>query len=175
MTRTLAYTYSDDYLKYNLGKYHPMGPMRIQVSDNLLRCSPLSERMQTFKPRQATHEELLSFHDPKYIKVVESVSATLEEATDYGLGTIECPVFPDLHTSASTIVGGMLEATKRVITGETQHEFPILAGMHHAHADRADGFCYYNDVVIALKYALEQGRILRELEFDLPIRTSVSN
>lgn len=157
MARTLAYTYSDDYLKYNLGKYHPMTPMRLQVADNLIRCSPISERIQRFKPRQATPEELVTFHDPKYVKVVESASATLEEATDYGLGTMECPVFLDLHTSAATIVGGMLEAAKRVIAGESAIEFPILAGMHHAHTDRADGFCYYNDVAITVKYALAHG------------------
>ncbi|MFQ5980124.1 MAG: acetoin utilization protein AcuC [Candidatus Heimdallarchaeota archaeon] len=155
--QTLAYTYSDDYLKYNLGKYHPMGPMRVEVADMLVRCSPLSEQMRMFKPRQATHDELVTFHDPRYVKAVESVSATLEEAQVYGLGTMECPVFPELHTSASTIVGGILDATKRVVAEETALEFPILAGMHHAHAARADGFCYYNDIVIALKYALDHG------------------
>lgn len=157
MVRTLAYTYSDDYLSYNLGKYHPMGPMRIEVADKLVRCSPLNDRMRMFKPRQATHDELVTFHDPKYVKVVEAVSTTLEEAQDYGLGTMECPVFPELHASASTIVGGMLEATKRVVAEESKIEFPILAGMHHAHATRADGFCYYNDIAIALKYALKRG------------------
>ncbi|MHA2232062.1 MAG: acetoin utilization protein AcuC [Candidatus Hodarchaeales archaeon] len=157
LEQTLAYTYSDDYLKYNLGKYHPMGPMRIEVADKLVRCSPISDRMRLFKPRQATNDELVTFHDPKYVKVVESVSTTLEEAQNYGLGTMECPVFPELHTSASTIVGGMLDATKRVVAEESRIEFPILAGMHHAHATRAEGFCYYNDIVIALKYALKRG------------------
>ncbi len=155
--QSLAYTYSDTYLKYNLGKYHPMTPMRIGVADHLLRCSPLQEHFQYYTPREATHDELLTYHTPKYVKVVESLSFQGGEATEYGLGTIECPVFPDLHYSASTIVGGMLEATKRVVTEETRQEFVILAGMHHAHPERADGFCYYNDVVIAIKKALNQG------------------
>jgi len=144
-----------------------MGPMRIAVADYLLRNS-LSENIQHFKPREATHEELMTFHDPKYIKVVESVSFQGGEAKEYGLGTIECPVFPDLHFSASTIVGGMLNATKRVIDGETKTEFVILAGMHHAHAAEANGFCYYNDCVIALKEALKRG-VKRILYLDTDI------
>ena len=73
----------------------------------------------------------------------------------YRIGTMENPLFPGLYKRASTAVGGSILAAELAMDGRVV--FHPSGGTHHGRADRASGFCYFNDPVFAVLTFLEQG------------------
>jgi acetoin utilization protein AcuC len=67
-----------------------------------------------------------------------------------------------MHGAAATIVGGTLRAAELVMSGEVDRAFAIAGGLHHAHRDRASGFCIYSDLAAAIAWIREVhgGRVL---------------
>jgi acetoin utilization protein AcuC len=77
---------------------------------------------------------------------------------------MENPVFPGLFRRASTAVGGSILAAELAMAGRVV--FHPSGGTHHGRANRASGFCYFNDPVFAILSFLEQG-VSRVLYVDL--------
>jgi len=82
----------------------------------------------------------------------------------YRIGTMENPLFPGLYRRATTAVGGSIQAAELAMDGRVV--FHPSGGTHHGRAERASGFCYFNDPVFAILTFLEQG-IERILYVDL--------
>jgi acetoin utilization protein AcuC len=77
---------------------------------------------------------------------------------------MENPLFPGLFERAATAVGGSILAAKVALGGGLA--FHPAGGTHHGRADRASGFCYFNDPVFAILTLLEGG-LRRVLYVDL--------
>ena len=107
----------------------------------------------------ADRATLEQFHAPDYLDALERVSAdgvaTADDRQQYNLGTMECPIFPDLWTRATASVGGAILAADLAIDGTIA--FHPGGGTHHGRPDRASGFCYLNDPVFAVKRLLDRG------------------
>ncbi|MFX0182881.1 MAG: acetoin utilization protein AcuC [Candidatus Hodarchaeota archaeon] len=164
--------WSDKYAEYNLGETHPMNPRRLLVPFHLFKSLKIFEKpqIQIFAPHPASESNLSLFHSSEYIKAVKVLAEIGGGARlKYGLGTGDCPVFPEMHEASCFIVGGALEGVKRIQKGEVQQAFALLGGLHHAFAERAAGFCYYNDVVIAIKYLQQEYGINRVLYIDTDV------
>jgi acetoin utilization protein AcuC len=80
----------------------------------------------------------------------------LEELMQYGLGTQDNPIFPDIHRACAHVVGGVLRAARLVINGEAEHVLCISGGLHHALRWKASGFCIYNDAAVAIARLKEE-------------------
>jgi len=127
---------------------------RLEVTWNLPMMSGLlnSPRISIQPMRLATREELLLFHDPSYIETLELFgNMGTAFSARFGLDTDECPIFPGVDKYASYPVGGTIDAVMGVADGEFEDAVSFLGGFHHAMESQAGGFCYYNDIVIALK------------------------
>jgi acetoin utilization protein AcuC len=116
-----------------------------------------NERILKQPMRLATREELGRFHDPSFIETLE-LFGNMGSAfsSRFGLDTDECPIFRDVHKYASYPVGAIIDAAMGVAEGKFQDAMSFLGGYHHATESRAGGFCYYNDVVIAIKMLKEK-------------------
>ncbi|MFX0016766.1 MAG: acetoin utilization protein AcuC [Promethearchaeota archaeon] len=164
--------WSDQYTDYNLGEGHPMNPKRLLIPYQLFKSLNIFEMPDiiTFTPSLATDSDLLLFHSPSYIEGMKALSKAGGGARlRLGLGTGDCPVFPRMHEASRLVVGGALEGVRRIQNGDVQQAFAILGGLHHAFAERASGFCYYNDVVIAIKYLQQKYGIERVLYIDTDV------
>ena len=136
--------------------------------------------------RAATIEELRLIHTEDYIAEVqrlskaEEIDAFLNEmysettqsslrelAEQYGFGEGDTPPMPGMHDVAALIAGGTIVALSAVMglpdggtfTSENDrplHVFHPAGGLHHALAERASGFCVYNDVSVAIARLLEE-------------------
>jgi acetoin utilization deacetylase AcuC-like enzyme/GNAT superfamily N-acetyltransferase len=84
----------------------------------------------------------------------------------YGFDEGDTPSFAGMHDAAAAIAGGTLVALSAVMglpeggqfTGELErplHVFHPAGGLHHAQADRASGFCVYNDIAVAIAHLLQ--------------------
>lgn len=175
--------YSPALTGYDLGREHPLKPERFALAVALLEAYGLvpagtstgaapgagATPLRVLPPVPAGDEQLLRVHSPEYVAAVKDAS---EHPGHYlwpraGLGSLDTPVFRGMHEASALVAGGSLGATRAVLSGDVSRAFSIAGGLHHAHRDRAAGFCVYNDCAVAIADALEQQPEMRALYIDI--------
>lgn len=163
--RFVASDYCD---RPGFGRNHPLSIRRVGAVLDLCRRLGWLDGQQLARSRPASRAELAVFHDPDYVaaleRAVESGMVEPEARQRYGFGTLENPIFADLFDRAATQVGGSLLAAELALEGRIV--FHPAGGTHHGRPDRASGFCYFNDPVLAVRRLQERG-VRRVLYADL--------
>jgi acetoin utilization protein AcuC len=75
-------------------------------------------------------------------------------------------VFPGVWDCARLVAGGSLLAADLVARGEVDRAFHFAGGLHHAVDQRASGFCYVNDAVLAIMRLRERGLRVAYVDID---------
>lgn len=70
--RKVSYFHHDDVGKFFYYKDHPMKPKRMAMTHSLIETFDLYRKMDVYKSRYATKEELLKFHHPEYVNYLEN-------------------------------------------------------------------------------------------------------
>jgi acetoin utilization deacetylase AcuC-like enzyme len=70
--RKVCYLYNEDITKYEFSKEHPMKTKRMKMVHSLVNNYGLSSHLKMYHSKQATSEEIASFHHPQYVKYLES-------------------------------------------------------------------------------------------------------
>src|SRR5262249_30394562 len=127
-------------------------------------------RAKVLGPEPAELDAIARFHQRDYIEVLRAVSAGdwVPHAVRYGLGPGDNPMFPGLWEAAQLAAGGSLLAAQVVAEGEADRAFHFAGGLHHAMPDRASGFCYVNDAVLAIMKLRERGWRVAYVDIDPP-------
>ncbi|WP_083372716.1 acetoin utilization protein AcuC [Paraoerskovia marina] len=151
--------WSPDFLQYDFGPGHPMAPTRLDLTVDLVRSLGITEAdgVDVVEPVSADDATIARVHDVAYIQAVRAAAAGEEPDLSVGLGTVDDPVFPDIHVAAARIFGASWDAAGAVWSGRTQHAVNVAGGMHHAMPGAASGFCVYNDAVAAIRRLLDDG------------------
>lgn len=145
-------------LGYDFGPTHPMSPVRLELTELLVRELGLLEAVAVVEPRVAPDEALLAVHTPEYVRAVREASLFgAEPRGAFGLGTGDVPAFWRMHEASARIVGGTLAAGLAVWRGELEHAVNFTGGLHHAMPAAASGFCVYNDAAVAIRAMLDDG------------------
>ncbi|MDA0998177.1 MAG: acetoin utilization protein AcuC [Proteobacteria bacterium] len=149
---------SEIYRRQGFGDNHPLAIPRVGLVIEL--CQALGWLPDGFEPSPpASIDELTRFHAADYIAAVQRCDgngrAEIEDRERYNLGTRENPVFEGLFARARTSCGGSSAAAKVALAGGIG--FNPAGGTHHGMPDRAHGFCYFNDPVMAILTLLEGG------------------
>ncbi|AZI57680.1 acetoin utilization protein AcuC [Nakamurella antarctica] len=145
-------------LAYNLGAEHPLHPLRWELTMSLADQLGVLEGIELLTPTQADDETLGTVHSAAYIAAVKASSvAGARPQGIHGLGTPDNPIFEHMHSAASLIAGGSVQAARAIARREVDRAANIAGGLHHAMADSASGFCVYNDAALAIKELLAQG------------------
>jgi acetoin utilization protein AcuC len=166
MRGKLVYPYSESLLDYEFSADHPLKPERLQLTYALSRILGLIDKVHLLEPTLATRADLELFHTTDFIDAVQRSGQTLSAEYQYGLGTPDNPVFPQIYVTGERYVGATLDAMKRIIDGAS-NAFCISGGLHHAHRNAASGFCIFNDVAVAINYLKKKkGNDIRCLYFD---------
>ncbi|HVO76903.1 MAG TPA: acetoin utilization protein AcuC, partial [Candidatus Bathyarchaeia archaeon] len=108
------------------------------------------------------------FHTPQYIEALRRADSGTEvdiEMLRHGIGTAENPVFKGVHEFSALAATASLAAARHIIGG-ARAAFNPCGGFHHAHADRASGFCYVNDIVIAIEELRRAGLKVAYVDID---------
>ena len=156
-----AMVWDEALAEYDFGPGHPLSPIRVQLAMRLIREFGLDEGagvdvLGDIDP--VSDETLERVHDPDFIAAVRAAGGVPPVADPArGLGTSDDPVFANMHRAASRVCGATLRAAQSVWRGDTAHAVNLAGGLHHAMADRAGGFCIYNDVAVAIQWMLDQG------------------
>ena len=152
-----ALIWDRSFTTYQFKPDHPFNPRRLELTVSLIEAMGLvdGDRCRFVAPRVATYEELLSVHSTEFIEAVRRLSDPGADRTDalrWGLGSDDNPIFPGMHEATARVVGGTLTAAELVMSGEVDRAFAIAGGLHHAHRDRASGFCIYSDLAVAIHW-----------------------
>jgi len=149
----VLYFHDDEFDLYDFGEGHGFTPLRQRLTaDLLMECGLLTRDAIRTAP-VASDDELLLFHTREYLEAVRSQGSWRYGAPErWGLGTRDNPIFPHMHRAAAVRVGATLEAVREVMAGRKAHALNLGGGLHHALADRASGFCIYNDIAVAIAW-----------------------
>ena len=106
------------------------------------------------RPRRATRAEMTRFHTDEYIDLIARVTPEIaDELTDNGTRFLigeDCPALDGLFDFCSISCGGSISAANRINSGLTDVAINWSGGLHHAKKREASGFCYTNDIVLAI-------------------------
>lgn len=155
-----ALFWSPQLLQYDFGAHHPMHPSRLEATWSLVQELGLDARpgASVQIPDVADDAALALAHSPDYIRAVRSVSEDpSREVPECGLGTEDTPGYAGVHEASARLAGGTLQAAEAILDGTAARAVNFGGGMHHAFADRASGFCVYNDCAVAIQRLLDGG------------------
>ena len=131
-----------------------MRPHRVRLTHHLVVGYGLYKHLNVFRPKKATRKDFTAFHSDDYVQFLQEV--TPENAEDhlhafesFGIGD-DCPIFDGLYEYCQTYTGGSLSGAARLNQGCADIVANWAGGLHHAKKNEAEGFCYINDIVLAI-------------------------
>ncbi|MBI5644451.1 MAG: acetoin utilization protein AcuC [Deltaproteobacteria bacterium] len=165
-----AFLYSEKFGSFFYGPEHPMRPVRLKLTYELMKELKLDALpdSEIVIARQATESELLLFHSLEYIRVLKEANTGIipVAGSAHGLGFGDNPVFNGVYEWSLYSTGASVQAAELVLSGKAKTAFNIAGGLHHAMPNRASGFCYINDAAVAIKYLVNQGKRVAYIDVD---------
>ena len=161
--------FSDELARFDYGDHHPFKPMRARNTLELCeRYGLLGGEARLEVPGVATREALARFHEDGYLDVLAQVSAGGFElsALERGIGSDDCPPLLGVYDFSARVAGATLSAVDLVMSGSATRAFNLVGGLHHAYRDHAEGFCYVNDVGVAIEQLLDDGKRVAFVDID---------
>jgi len=180
MTRRAAFVYDEAMSQHQLRADHPMRPIRLQHTFDLLNAySAFDGSSSRLVPaRAASEQELGWLHTQEYMEAVKSFSLGLSshDLNRFNFtGQGDNPTYPGMYDAAALSTGGTLVAAEMVFQGQVDVAFNISGGLHHAAPGHASGFCVFNDPALAVKYFLAQGWRVAYVDIDAHHGDGVQN
>jgi acetoin utilization protein AcuC len=156
-----ALVWDDAELAYDFGPDHPLQPIRVLLTVELIRACGLDRGpgVVTVARDPFPLDRLLELHAEPYVEAVVRLSRDPDPrgAPRFGLGPGDTPVFAGMHEASSAVCGASVAAARAVWEGRVDHAFNPAGGLHHAMPDRAAGFCVYDDPAAAIRWLLDHG------------------
>lgn len=162
---TTAFVDRQGLAGYDLGTDHPLAPVNRELAIDLIRMYGMLDRDDvTVLPPGTCDEGLIArVHTPAYMAQVRRYSAqpALAHAFEAGMWGLaaggDTPAFAGMHEAAVAVCGASVTAAMEVWEGRATRVFSAAGGLHHAFANKANGFCIYNDAAVAIQALLDAG------------------
>ena len=161
-----AYITHPDCIKHEMGNMHPESPDRIGAINDLLLMKGLLDCMQSFDAPLATEKQLAQAHSSLYIHTIASMSPT----KGYVQVDPDTSMNPYTYQAALRAAGAAVLATDLVIEGKANSAFcNVRPPGHHAEYAAAGGFCFFNNVVVGIRHALNVHGLKRVALIDFDV------
>jgi len=134
----------------------PMEKFRM-VFERLKKEAELDDSL-FITPEPASREMLEAVHTPAYLDALEELRMTPEIISS------ELPISREIVDAYKLAAGGTVRACEAAL--ETGCAVNLTGGFHHAFADKAEGFCYINDIAVGIRWMQRKGRIERAFVVD---------
>ena len=156
-----GYIFHPQYLKHDT-QSHPENSGRLRAIQDRIKSSEIYTHLHFPEPRFATDDELKKNHDLDHINHVRNSCQNGTQNLDGD--TVICSESWD---AAVLTAGAGLTAVDKIISGELENAFAAVRPPgHHAEKDHAMGFCLFNNVAIAARYAINKHKLNRVCIFD---------
>jgi acetoin utilization deacetylase AcuC-like enzyme len=174
MHKTGYYTHPD-CRRHDMGRGHPECPERLDAIEDRMLAARLLDVVERREAPLASTETLELAHERMHVAGIRGLADELREQEDAG-GVDHLHVDPDTalnrHTWNAVLraAGAALAATDAVVAGELENAFCATRPPgHHATRSRAMGFCFFNNVAVAARYALERHGLKRVAVVDFDV------
>ncbi len=167
-----AFVYTDKYFRYDYGSHHPLRIERLKLTHDLISAYGLLDLPDLLieETIPADPVEIAAVHGPQYLDVLKRCSANCEYDPDlaqaFGLGPGDNPVFPGMWEWSLLTSGASLQAARLVADGRVDLAFNMAGGLHHALPQKASGFCYVNDINVAITELVNRGLRVAYVDID---------
>jgi acetoin utilization deacetylase AcuC-like enzyme len=163
MEKTTALAADPICREHLAGRQHPERPERYDAVESALRQAGLLKGLAKLAARAATEDELSLCHRREYLNVARH---DVDSGYPY-LSTGDTDIGPNSWEVASRAAGAALNAVDAVAGGKARNAFCLVRPPgHHANAGRGMGFCLFNNIAIAARYAQRKHGVARVLIVD---------
>ncbi len=168
------YTHRDCHL-HEMGDGHPECPERLDAINDRLITSGMGDFLARLDAPLASPNDIELAHSRMHLASLQGLNVRLNEEITAG-GSTYLQIDPDTSINAHSYqaalraAGAAIAATDAVIAGELVNAFcSVRPPGHHATHNKAMGFCFFNNVAIAAKYALERHGLKRVAVVDFDV------
>ncbi len=175
MVNKTGYFTHPDCWKHEMGAGHPECPERLSAIEDRLLASGLADALDRREAPPASLTDIELAHGRMHVAALRGLTDGLREEIEAG-GPTHAQIDPDtslnVHTwdAALRAAGAAIAATDAVMAGELENAFcSVRPPGHHACRDKAMGFCFFNNVAVAARYALERHGLKRVAIVDFDV------
>ncbi len=162
---TTAYLTHPDYSLHQV-PHHPESAQRIQAIWMMFEQTGLLDKLVAITPTPVTDEQIYAVHTPDYLDLLKQGERETS-ALEFDGDTLAMP--ETLHV-ARLSAGGVVDAVTAVLTGQADNALAVTRPPgHHAVPDRAMGFCFLNNVAIAVRHAQKAHGVERVMIVDYDV------
>lgn len=165
----LALVYDRKFKQHQTPEAHPESPHRLSALERALQKNNLHDSLTHLLPRAATENDLVTIHDAAYVEELErtsKIAADTQKLIQPRPDT-DTWISPRSYDTAKLAAGAGLVAVDTLASGDSDSAFvAIRPPGHHALANRAYGFCLFNNVAVAARYAQQKMGLKRVLIID---------
>ena len=153
---TTAYYSHPECRLHDMGMGHPECPQRLDAIADHLRATGIDIAMDFQNAPVASVEQIERAHSASYvIEVMDHMRRVRDEGEHYAVDP-DTTVSPGTLQAALRSAGAAVAATDEVLAGRATNAFcAVRPPGHHATRDQAMGFCFFNNVAVAARHALD--------------------
>jgi acetoin utilization deacetylase AcuC-like enzyme len=161
MTKTAVFK-DDLFLEHMAGFSHIESAGRLLTLYDALATEEIGGHLVYPGFSGASHEVLCLNHSKKYVARVAQTAGKDQVNLDPDTQTS-----PRSYDAACLAAGAVVDCTRMVLAGDIDNGFCLVRPPgHHAEKDRAMGFCLFNNIAVAARYALHELNLERILIVD---------
>ncbi len=163
---TTGYITHPDFFLHEMGGYHPESPHRLTAIEDQMILSRIDDFITRIDAPLASEDQIALVHDQQMIQFLK------ENSPQSGYFQIDGDTSMNTHTfqAALRAAGACIAGVDAVMQGKVNNVFcAVRPPGHHAEPDHAMGFCLFNNIAIAAKYALENYGLKRVAIIDFDV------